>query len=38
VTPEESRRYRKGVFLQAPTIAVRNWGRRWLKWLVGAKT
>lgn len=38
VTAEESRRYRKGVFLQTPAIAVRNWGRRWLKRLVGAKT
>ena len=38
VTQEESKRYRKGVFMQAQAIAVRNWGRRWLKKLVGAKT
>lgn len=34
VTTEESRRYRKGVFLQVPAIAVRNWGRKLLKRLV----
>jgi hypothetical protein len=34
LTPEESERYRKGVFLQAPAIAVRNWGRKWLKKLI----
>lgn len=38
VTAEESKRYRKGVFMQSQAIAVRNWGRRWLKRLVGAKT
>lgn len=38
VTSEESARYRKGVFMQAQAIAVRNWGRRWLKRLAGAKT
>jgi predicted Ser/Thr protein kinase len=38
VTSEESKRYRKGVFMQSQVIAVRNWGRRWLKRLVGAKT
>lgn len=38
VTSEESGRYRKGVFMQSQAIAVRNWGRRWLKRLVGAKT
>ncbi len=37
VTPEESRRYRKGVFMQAQAIAFRNWGRRWLKRLAGMK-
>jgi len=37
VTPEESRRYRKGVFMQAQAIVVRNWGRRWLKRLLGMK-
>jgi hypothetical protein len=38
VTSEESKRYRKGVFMQTQAIAVRNWGRRWLKRLVGVKT
>ncbi|HET8759685.1 MAG TPA: hypothetical protein VFN94_01360, partial [Nitrospiria bacterium] len=38
LTHEESERYDKGVFLQGPAIAVRNWGRRWLKRLVGMKT
>ncbi len=37
VTPEESRRYREGVFMQRPVIAVRDWGKRWLKRLAGAK-
>lgn len=34
VTLEESRRYGKGVFMQAQAIAVRNWGKRWLKKLI----
>jgi hypothetical protein len=38
VTAEESKRYRKGVFMQAQAIAVRNWGKKWLKRLAGSST
>lgn len=38
VTAEESKRYRKGVFMQAQAIAVRNWGKKWLKRLAGTST
>jgi hypothetical protein len=38
LTTEEAERYRKGVFMQAPAISMRNWSRRWLKRLVGVKT
>jgi hypothetical protein len=38
LTHEEAERYRKGVFLQAPAVAMRNWSRKWLKRLAGART
>lgn len=38
VTSEESKRYRKGVFMQSQAIAVRNWGKKWLKRLAGPRT